>query len=67
LDTLDLQRLDESLVDARRRGQALWLEATAYEFLSSAPDGRAWIDAHKAQNLLRFRDAKHEFRYYKFE
>lgn len=65
LDKLDLGRLDQSLTDARQRGQPLWLEATAYEFLSADPAGRRWLASHPAPALLRFHDPKHEFRFYR--
>ncbi|MGD0047814.1 MAG: hypothetical protein ABSE42_12440 [Bryobacteraceae bacterium] len=64
LDKMDLDRLERSLEDARQRGQPLWLEATAYEFLSADPAGRRWLASHPAPALLRFRDSKHEFRFY---
>ncbi|MGB7762017.1 MAG: hypothetical protein WBL61_19455 [Bryobacteraceae bacterium] len=64
LDKMDLDRLEQSLTDARQRGQPLWLEATAYEFLSADPAGRRWLESHPAPALLRFRDPKHEFRFY---
>ncbi len=65
LDKMDLGRLDRSLTDARQRGQPLWLEATAYDFLSTDPDGRRWLASHPAPSLLDFRDRKHEFRFYR--
>jgi hypothetical protein len=64
-DKLDLDRLDRSLTDARQRGQPLWLEATAYEFLSADPAGRRWLASHPVPGLLRFHDPKHEFRFYR--
>ena len=64
-DRMDLARLDENLADARRRGQSLWLEATAYDFLCGDPAGQRWLASHPAAALLRFRDAKHEFRFYR--
>jgi len=64
LDRLDLGRLDQSLADARQRAQPLWLEATAYEFLSADPDGRRWLASHPAPALFRFQDSKHDFRFY---
>lgn len=63
-DKLDLGRLDRSLAEARQRGQPLWLEATAYNFLSADPAGRRWLASHPAPSLLDSRDRKHEFRFY---
>jgi len=65
LDKMDLDRLDQNLTSARQRSQPLWLEATAYEFLSADPAGRRWLASHPAPRLLRFRDPKHEFRFYR--
>ena len=65
LDKMDLKKLDESLADARQRNQPLWLEATAYDFLFGDPAGQRWLASHAAPVLLRFRDAKHEFRFYR--
>jgi hypothetical protein len=64
LDKLDLGRLERTLADARERGQSLWLEATAYEFISADPDGRRWLASHGVSGLLHVRDPKHEFRFY---
>lgn len=64
LDKLDLGRLNQSLADARRQGQTLWLEATAYEFLSADPEGRRWLASHPVAGLLRFRDRKHDFQFH---
>jgi len=63
-DKLDLSRLDQSLEYARQRGQPLWMEATAYRFLSADPDGRNWLALHPAETLLRFEERKREFRFY---
>jgi hypothetical protein len=64
-DKLDLDRLEQSLASARERGRPLWLEATAYDFLSADSAGRRWLASHPVPRLLRFRDAKHEFRFYR--
>ena len=64
LDKLDLGRLERSLSDARGRGQPLWLESTAYEFISANPDGRRWLASHGVAGLLHFKDPRHEFRFY---
>ena len=64
LNELDLRLLESSLADARQRGQSLWLEATAYEFISADPGGRRWLASHGVAELLHFRDPKHEFRFY---
>ncbi len=64
LDKLDLARLDESLAGARQRGQPLWLEVTAYEFLSAAPEGRLWLSSHPPPTRMHFHDPKHDFRFY---
>jgi hypothetical protein len=61
---MDLDRLEQNLIAARQRGQPLWLEATAYDFLSADPAGRRWLASHPAPALLRFQDPKHEFRFY---
>jgi len=63
-DKMDLDRLEQNLIAARQRGQPLWLEATAYDFLSADPAGRRWLASHPAPALLRFQDPKHEFRFY---
>ena len=65
LDKMDLDRLEQNLADARQRGQPLWLEATAYDFLSADPAGRSWLESHPAPRLLRYHDPKHEFRFYR--
>jgi hypothetical protein len=66
-DKMETDRLEQNLAHARQRGQPLWLEATAYEFLSADPAGRRWLESHPAPRLLRFRDAKHEFRFYRVQ
>ena len=63
-DKMDLDRLEQNLIAARQRGQPLWLEATAYDFLSADPAGRRWLASHPTPALLRFQDPKHEFRFY---
>ncbi len=64
-DKMDLGRLEQSLASARQRGQPLWLEATAYDFLSTDPAGRRWLELHPTARWLRFHDRKHEFRFYR--
>jgi hypothetical protein len=63
LDALDLGRLEQYLADARQRHQPLWLDASAYEFISSNPDGRQWL-ASRGAALFEVRDPKHDFRFY---
>jgi len=63
-DRLDLARLDRAVDDARQRNQTLWLEATAYQFLSADPAGRGWLASHPAATVYHFRQLKHDFRFY---
>jgi hypothetical protein len=65
LDGPDLGRLDQALAEARTRGQSLWLDASAYEFIAADPNGRRWLAAHES-SLARFKNPKHEFRFYQF-
>jgi hypothetical protein len=40
----------------------LWVEETAYQLVSETPDGRKWLMEHEhAEELVRFKDEKHEF------
>ncbi len=65
LGKLDFNALEQGLAWAREQRQPLWLEATAYEFLSGSAEGRQWIERHRdAAAPLVWADAKHEFRFY---
>ncbi len=63
LDKLELARLDEALRDAQARGQHLWLDGSAYDFVSADPEGRRWLDFHQPA-LSPSVDPKHSFRFY---
>ena len=63
LDTFDAARLDRALDDARARGETLWLEASAYDFMSADSEGRRWLASHPAA-LSGSNDPKHEFKFY---
>lgn len=64
-EQFDLAALDQYLRHAREQHQPLWLEATAYDFLTSNERGRAWLQAHELPGrALRFTGPKHEFRFH---
>ncbi len=65
LPRIDFAVLDQGLAGAREQHQPLWLEATAYEFLSGDSAGRQWIERHRdATPPIEWTDAKHAFRFY---
>jgi len=65
LDRPDLVQLDRDLEYARQRREPLWLEAGAYALIASSSEGRRWLAEHERPGeLIRFRDAKHEYRFY---
>ena len=58
----DMAELERDLAYARSQNKPLWLEQTAYDFLSETPAGRIWLSDHeKPAELVRFQDKKHEF------
>lgn len=61
----DFALLDRNLAAARDLGQPLWIEGTAYDFLSANEDGRRWLREHedRAQDVV-FRQRTREFRFY---
>jgi hypothetical protein len=66
LDRADPATLDRALTDARERHQALWVEATAYDFLAADAAGRNWLTQHAVSSReTTFRDRKREFRFYR--
>ncbi len=63
--TRDLALLDRNLASARSIGQSLWIEATAYDFLSATEEGRRWLQQHEDRSRdVDFRDHTREFRFY---
>jgi hypothetical protein len=55
LDRADLEA-------ARKAAQPLWLDQTAYDALGSDPASRSWLTLHEQPGeLIRFKDAQHEF------
>jgi hypothetical protein len=63
LDTVDIRRLDQISVAAQERKQSLWLDASAYEFISGNPLGREWLATAGRRELVEG-DSKHEFKFY---
>jgi hypothetical protein len=61
----DYGLLDRNLAAARSIGQPLWIEATAYDFLSGDETGRDWLSRHedRSQDVV-FRSRNREFRFY---
>ena len=58
----DVAQMDRDLDYSHHQGTPLWVEQNAYELLMGNPDGQHWLAQHeKAQELVRFRDEKHEF------
>jgi hypothetical protein len=65
IDRVDIEQLNRELTRARADRHTLWIEASAHEFLAAVPEGRGWLAAHEQPaELIRFHDAKHEFRFY---
>ncbi len=64
LDRCDIAELDRNLEYARKQHEPLWLEATAFDLISADAEGRRWLAEHEKPNeLILFRDPKHEFRF----
>ena len=60
-----MERLNKELERARSQQHALWIEASAYELLAADAKGRIWLAAHeRPEELIRYHDAKHDFRFY---
>ncbi len=64
LTTPDIELLESTRADAERRGQPIWLEATAYDLVTAGEPGRNWLKAHPVTHLVHFKDPKHEFQFY---
>jgi hypothetical protein len=64
LSSMDVDVLERSRADAEQHGQPLWLEATAYDLAIADEAGRRWLASHPVTHLVRFKDPKHEFRFY---
>ncbi|MGO9261279.1 MAG: hypothetical protein ACLQU1_33965 [Bryobacteraceae bacterium] len=61
---LDFALLDHNLAAARSQGQPLWIEATAYDFLSASEEGRRWLRRHEDQpEDVVLRERNREFRF----
>jgi hypothetical protein len=62
LDRADLSDMERDLAYARSQNKPLWVEETAYELMAGASEGRRWLmDHERANELLRYKDEKHEF------
>lgn len=62
LERPNVGELDRGLAYARGQNQPLWLEQTAYEAVEGSAEGRNWLAEHeRAGELVRFKDARHEF------
>ncbi len=46
LPQITMAEADRQEREAAGKGQALWIEGTAYDALADTPDGRAWLDHH---------------------
>jgi len=64
LPVMDVPVLERSRTDAAQRGQALWLEATAYDFVMASETGRNWLASHPVAAVAQFKDPKHDYRFY---
>jgi hypothetical protein len=64
LPAMDVAVLERSRADAGLRGQTLWLEATAYDLAVADEAGRRWLASHPVTQTVRFKDPRHEFRFY---
>ena len=64
LPAMDVAVLERSRADAGQRGQPLWLEATAYDLAIGDEAGRRWLASHPVTRTVRFKDPRHEFRFY---
>lgn len=63
LETFDESAMNRIFEDTRARNQQLWLEATAYDFISANAEGRRWLASHQV-SLPAGNDPKHEFKFY---
>jgi hypothetical protein len=62
LDQADLGDMERDLAYARSQNKPLWVEETAYELVAGTSEGRKWLMEHeRVDELLRFKDEKHEF------
>jgi hypothetical protein len=62
LDRADLSDMERDLAYARSQNKPLWAEQTAYELVAGTSEGRKWLMEHeRANELLRYKDEKHEF------
>jgi len=62
LERADLSDMERDLAYARSQNKPLWVEQTAYEFVAGTAEGRKWLMEHeRVDELLRFKDEKHEF------
>jgi hypothetical protein len=62
LERADLSEMERDLAYARSQNKPLWVEETAYQLVAGTPEGRTWLMQHeRADELLRFKDEKHEF------
>lgn len=62
---VDLPLLDRNLAAGGAIGQPLWVEGTAYDFLSGSEEGRGWLRRHAdASRDVVYREHGREFRFY---
>lgn len=65
LEQSGMGQLERNLEYARSQMSPLWLEETAYSFVSADASGQRWLAAHeRPAELLEFRDRKHDFRFH---
>lgn len=65
LERFDMRQLEGNLEYARREGKPLWLEETAFDLITTDPAGRRWLATHeRSDQLIDFRDAKHQFTFH---
>ena len=54
--------VERDLAYARSQKKPLWVEETAYQLLDGTAEGRKWLMEHESRDeLVRFKDEKHEF------
>jgi hypothetical protein len=62
LDRNDLGDMQHDLAYAHGQNKPLWVEETAYEFVAGTPGGLKWLMDHEhPEELVRFKNEKHEF------
>jgi hypothetical protein len=62
LDRADLSDLERDFAYAQSQRGPLWVEETAYQLMIGTPAGRTWLVEHdRPDELVRFKDEKHEF------